>query len=142
MAFKAGTVSDYSGSMAEAMEEAFRAAWEAYTGTTMTALGQVERRILFSAIAQGVLKHLKDYSSEAFKLKVYVEQDESQANQHKVLSNNESEVDVYDLADNFGGISQKLGKIKWHGISVEQYQDQVGNVHKAEVEEIEVMDLS
>ena len=50
----------FEGSMAQAIEEAFEDEWTAVKKTPMVQQGLEDRRILFAAIARGVLKHLKD----------------------------------------------------------------------------------
>jgi hypothetical protein len=63
MSLKAGTVSDFGGSMAEAIETAFAAELLALKGTTLPEFATEERRMLFCAIAQGVLAHLHDHDT-------------------------------------------------------------------------------
>ena len=74
MTLKPGHVSDFTDSMAEAMEDAFISEWRAVKGVDLSDLGEEDRRLLFSAIAQGVVKHLKDRAKEAFKIDVRVTQ--------------------------------------------------------------------
>ncbi len=63
MAFKAGTktgnTNEYAGSMAAAMENAFLREWPAIMGSAAPQPDN-QIRLLFIAIAQGVLRHLKD----------------------------------------------------------------------------------
>jgi hypothetical protein len=54
----AGTVADFEGSLAERIEDAFAGELYAVKGTQLPETGVQERRILFCAIAQGVLAFL------------------------------------------------------------------------------------
>jgi hypothetical protein len=74
MALKAGTLTDFNGSMAEAMEQALDAIWLARTGEHLPSATEQDRRLMFIAIAQGVVKHLKDHAGAAFDVAVSVEQ--------------------------------------------------------------------
>jgi hypothetical protein len=60
MALKAGTVDDFTHSMAEAMEQALAQEYQKLKGEVLPDMGQEDRRMLFAAIAQGVVRHLKD----------------------------------------------------------------------------------
>lgn len=88
MPLKAGTVTDFSGSMAEAMEQAFEAAWEAVKGESLPAAGRDDRRLLLSAIAQGVVKHLAEQAGDAFEIGVEVTQVTSAADEPLIRSEN------------------------------------------------------
>jgi hypothetical protein len=72
MTLKPGKVDDFTGSMAEAMEEVFKAEWWRIKGTHLLGAGEDERKILFSAIAKGVVKHLREKARDAFKIDVDV----------------------------------------------------------------------
>jgi hypothetical protein len=61
MPIKAGTVADFSGSMAEAMENALKAEYLALKGEPLPDMAQDDRRMMLAAIAQGVVRHLKDH---------------------------------------------------------------------------------
>jgi len=74
MALKPGSVNDFTGSMAEAMDQAFRSQWNAVKGSALPSSGEEDRKILFTAIAQGVVKHLQDNANEAFRIGVRVTQ--------------------------------------------------------------------
>jgi O-methyltransferase involved in polyketide biosynthesis len=63
---KAGHVQDFSNSMAEAIETAMQQEL-ALSGTSLPAAGQDDRRLLFVAIARGVLQYLKDHQSETLR---------------------------------------------------------------------------
>lgn len=62
--------------MAQAMEEAFKKEWLAVKGVELPEQGREDRRILLSAIAQGVVRHLKDHAAEALEMTVRTEQDD------------------------------------------------------------------
>ena len=75
MTLKPGTVDDFSGSMAEAMDEAFKAEWLDVKGTPLPAVsGEEDRKILFSAISKGVVKHVREKVGAAFQIDVQVTQ--------------------------------------------------------------------
>ena len=75
MALKPGKVNDFSESMAEAMEEAFKAEWlEVKEKPLPSDAGVEDRKILFSAISKGVVSHLKERVGEAFQIHVQVTQ--------------------------------------------------------------------
>ena len=61
---KAGHVQDFSNSMAEAIETAMQQELMAVRGIPLPADGQDDRRLLFVAIARGVLQYLKNHESE------------------------------------------------------------------------------
>ncbi len=60
---KPGRVSNFTNSMAEAMDEAFREEWRSVKGSSLPRLGQEDRRILLVAIAQGIAAHLKEHAN-------------------------------------------------------------------------------
>jgi hypothetical protein len=60
----AGTVEDFAGSMAEAIENAFASELYALKGATLPASSAQERHMLFCAIAQGVLGYLRDHEGD------------------------------------------------------------------------------
>lgn len=70
---KPGHVADFSDSMAEAIDEAFREEWQLEMGTPLLEAGTRERQVLFSAIARGVVRHLKE-NPAAFEVDVNVKQ--------------------------------------------------------------------
>ena len=74
MALKPGTVDDFTDSMAEAMEDAFRVVWEDLKGTALPEAGETDRRMLFVSIAQGVVRHLRERAEESFSISVDTEQ--------------------------------------------------------------------
>jgi hypothetical protein len=65
MALKAGTVADFTGSLAEAIENAMKAEWQTVKGEPMPDTDPTDRRILFVAIAQGVLGYLEAHQADA-----------------------------------------------------------------------------
>lgn len=60
---KAGHISDFSNSMAEAIEVALQQEL-ALLGEVLPAIGQKDRRVFFVAISRGVLQYLKDHQTE------------------------------------------------------------------------------
>jgi len=74
MALKAGTLTDFDNSMAKDMEDALKVLWLEKTGQVLSGAGQDDRRLMFVAIAQGVVKHIKDNAGPAFGVSVAVEQ--------------------------------------------------------------------
>lgn len=63
MPMKPGTTDSetaFSDSLAEAIDNAFKMEWLVVKGEPLPAGGEVERKILFAAIAQGLLDYLKD----------------------------------------------------------------------------------
>lgn len=60
MALKAGTVIGFSDSLAEAMEHALETEWTQVKGGTLPAAGEEDRRLLFVAIAQGIVRYLSE----------------------------------------------------------------------------------
>lgn len=72
MALIAGTSNtDYSGSMAEAIENAFKQEWLKVMNTDKEPESNEQMKLLFVAIAQGVVKHLVD-NQEAFKVDIKI----------------------------------------------------------------------
>ena len=66
---KAGSKTDYVGSMASAMEEAFKNEWHNYMDGAAPPKMNDQMRLMFVAIAQGVVNHLKA-NHDAFKVTV------------------------------------------------------------------------
>jgi hypothetical protein len=60
MALKAGTVDDFEDSMAEAIENALKVEWAVVKEIAFPTTGEDDRRLLFVAIAQGIVRYLKD----------------------------------------------------------------------------------
>jgi hypothetical protein len=70
MALKAGTIHDYVNSMAQAMEEAFLEEWPRVMSEDQPKpQSNNQMKLLFIAIAQGVVRHLADHS-ESFDVSV------------------------------------------------------------------------
>jgi hypothetical protein len=69
MALKPGTVEDFNDSMAEAMENALAQEYQKLKGEGLPDVGEEDRRMLFTAIAQGVVRHLKN-NLDAFDVSV------------------------------------------------------------------------
>jgi len=63
---KAGHVASIGNSMAEAIEQAMQEEYLIVTGTPLPFVGQEDRRLLFVAIARGVLQYLKAHEGEMF----------------------------------------------------------------------------
>ena len=74
MKFKAGTMEDtmedFDDSMAAAIENAFERVWNERMGSQLPSETQEDRRMMFVAIAQGVIRHLKDNSEDGFDVDV------------------------------------------------------------------------
>lgn len=70
-ALRAGTLqeTEFAGSMAEAMEDALGQEWFNLKSTPLPAQGQDDRRLLFVAIAQGVVSYLTA-NADAFNVAV------------------------------------------------------------------------
>ena len=68
MPLKAGRQGDLAGSMAKDTEDAFRANWGAFMGDDLAVpdTNHPQMRLLFVAVAQGVIKHLKDKDRTSF----------------------------------------------------------------------------
>lgn len=77
MTLKPGSFDDFVGSMAAAMEEAFQDEWQNVKATPLSEAGEEDRKILFSAISRGVVKHLKQNAGAAFKIAVQTTQTNS-----------------------------------------------------------------
>lgn len=58
MPIRGGTRTDYAGSMAEAIEQALDAVRTEYGFDPLPSEGRADRRMLFLAIARGVVSHL------------------------------------------------------------------------------------
>lgn len=69
MAMKAGTVGDFSGSLAQAIENALKAEYAVLKGEPLPDQGLEDRRMLLVAIAQGVVRYLKA-NADAFEISV------------------------------------------------------------------------
>ena len=74
MTLKPGSFDDFVGSMAAAMEEAFKDEWQNAKSTPLSEAGEDDRKILFAAISRGVVRHLKQNAGAAFKIAVQTTQ--------------------------------------------------------------------
>ena len=74
MALKPGSMRNFAGSMAEAIELAFKTEWAAAKTEPLLPASEDGRKILFAAIAQGVVRHLKEKANTAFEIEVRVTQ--------------------------------------------------------------------
>jgi len=74
MELKAGTLDDFNNSMAAAIESAFERVWTDRMGTPLPDETRDDRRMMFVAIAQGVIRHLKDNAVQGLTVDVAVEQ--------------------------------------------------------------------
>ncbi len=93
MAIKAGTVSDFGSSMAEAMESALKEEYQAVKGEAMPTMGEDDRRMLLCGIAQGVVRYLKD-NLDAFELTSEVTQVVGGTDEPLIQSTNPSAIPV------------------------------------------------
>ncbi len=93
MPMKAGTVSDFAGSMAEAMENALKQEYQAVKGEPLPGLGVEDRRLLLVAIAQGVVRYLKE-NGDAFQISVETTQVTGEAGAPLLRSENPSAIVV------------------------------------------------
>lgn len=95
MGVKAGTSAsgEWSGSMAEAMENALIREYEQVRGEAMPTMGVEDRQMLFAAIAQGVIKHLSE-NMNAFTVTVEVQQITGESGAPLIRSDNPSSISV------------------------------------------------
>ena len=64
MLLKPGTVADFGGSLAEAIDNAMKTEWQAVKNVPLPSEGQDDRRLLFAAIAQGLFNFLRANQNE------------------------------------------------------------------------------
>ncbi|GGX79759.1 hypothetical protein GCM10007160_03950 [Litchfieldella qijiaojingensis] len=93
MPIKAGTVNDFEDSMAEAMENALAEEYQILKGEALPDMGQEDRRMLLSAIAQGVVRYLKD-NLDAFELSSEVTQVTGEPDAPLIRSENPASIGV------------------------------------------------
>lgn len=93
MAIKPGTVADFGGSMAEAMENALAVEYQSLKGVALPDMGEEDRRMLLVAIAQGMTKHLIA-NLDAFLMTVDVFQVTGESDAPLMLSDNPSPIPV------------------------------------------------
>jgi hypothetical protein len=82
LALKSGTLEDFIGSMADEMEQVFREELPVVIPGADPARGEAERRLLFVAVAQGVVKHLVA-NPDAFKVEVSLTDGEGEVTEIK-----------------------------------------------------------
>ncbi len=70
MALKPGSYANFTNSMAAAMESAFQTYWRSVKDTPLPDAGLEDRKILFIAIARGVVQHLREQVPSSFVLDV------------------------------------------------------------------------
>jgi hypothetical protein len=122
--FKAGTVSDPSDSMAQAIDDAFRTEWSR-RGLPLPDIGAEDRLLLFCAIAQGVIRHLVEKSGEAFKFYVLADQvvgqnETGEKEGELITSDNPEEIEVTtDFGYYYGG----WYRIEKNEAVVQQHED-------------------
>ena len=109
MPIKAGTVADFAGSMAEAMEQALAEEYHNVKGEALPGMGQDDRRMLLSAIAQGVVRHLKD-NLDAFILSSEVTQVTGEPDAPLMASDNDAAISV--SGGGGGSIAAGAAKVK------------------------------
>ncbi|MGB5453265.1 MAG: hypothetical protein WBN00_14325 [Sedimenticolaceae bacterium] len=93
MPLKAGTVDDFNSSMAEAMEQALAQEYQKLKNEGLPDMGEDDRRMLFAAIAQGVVRHLKD-NLTAFAISVETTQVTGEAGTPLMRSDNPAGIAV------------------------------------------------
>lgn len=64
MALKPGSVADFGGSLAAAMETAMANEWQAVKGVPLPNMGVEDRRLLFVAISRGLFTFLKNHEDD------------------------------------------------------------------------------
>ncbi len=67
---KAGTLSDFDGSMAEAIEAVFDELWNGRHEQPLPGSTKDDRRMLYIAVAQGVISHLQEHAHDGFAVTV------------------------------------------------------------------------
>ncbi len=75
----------YAHSLADEMEEAFRSEWNAEKSIPLPVAGEKDRKILFAAVARGILKYLKDNEAD---LITTVNTDTVSGHSHTLTRNN------------------------------------------------------
>lgn len=68
MSLKAGTNADFSGSLAEAIERALKKEWPHVMGAKQTVESNPQMRLLCVAVAQGVIRYLKDHANDSMRV--------------------------------------------------------------------------
>ncbi|MGH8636741.1 MAG: hypothetical protein ACREUZ_06345 [Burkholderiales bacterium] len=79
---KAGTVFNFNDSLAAEMEAAMKAEWLAVKGEPLPSpTGEEDRKIMFVAIARGLLQYLQDHRDEIFT----TEEDGDHEHEHTII---------------------------------------------------------
>lgn len=132
MPLKAGSKGNLSYSMTEDIENAFKESWKSYhDGNELPEIGENERRMIFIAVAKGVLKHLKEHLGESLTINVSVRQDSG--SDELIKSKNKSVVNLL-----WSGLSYS---IPIDAIEVTQVSEPIKSSGEATVEEVIVEDL-
>jgi hypothetical protein len=112
MAFKAGKTDDFEGSMAAAIEKAFERAWSEVKDDELPKEGRADRRILFVAMAQGVLKYLRNHAEDGFEVGEVVQKSDNNIISSKTINvSGVGDIDVTVTQDS-GGDNRVKSKIK------------------------------
>ncbi|NIM95760.1 MAG: hypothetical protein GTO18_18830 [Anaerolineales bacterium] len=113
MKLKAGTVAstEFANSMAEAIEDALEKEWQRLWNQPLPVEGQEDRRLLFVAIAQGVIRHLKDNAKEAFDVDV----DVTQVNSNLIASQGYGQIGSYYFSVDVDQKSGAANKVQSEG---------------------------
>lgn len=94
MQYKPGTLSHYDDSMAERARVVFDKLWKEKYGSDLPSETKEDRRMLFVAIAQGVIQHFKDNALDAFDIEVNVVHRNSSGIEIKSKGKGKNEVKV------------------------------------------------
>lgn len=80
---KAGHVSDFANSLAQAMDDAMQEEWQRVKGEPLpSGLGEEDRRILFVAVARGLLQYLHEHEAD---LDTNTVQDTTSGHEHHLV---------------------------------------------------------
>ena len=113
MKLKAGTVAstEFANSMAKAIEDALEKEWKRLWNQALPVEGQEDRRLLFVAIAQGVIRHLKNNAKQAFDVDV----DVTQLNNNLIASDGHGHIGSYYFSVDVDQKSGTANKVKSEG---------------------------
>lgn len=125
--------------MTEAIEAAFQERWASYQRAKnlpedLPQIGEEERRMIFSAIAEGVIRHLRDHLSEAVRMSVTVSQVAENEAGHPIVSKN----DDRQVPVKYSGVNYY---IETNDVLVRQTSDPVKSRGAPVIDSIEVEDL-
>ena len=127
------------GKLAEEINNAFEARWKVYAKVDeMPEQGYPERLLLFSAIAEGILKHLQDELPKSITMTVTVTQHEVGTTASPILSKNQQEVDVRVRYNSVGMAEYYLDP---GDITVSQTSDLIDSSGEPRIEEVVVEGL-